>query len=74
MKLGLRLFSLVVVLATAAAIAVKAGAGTGRIGVSRVVDVSNDQTSQNETPLAVNPVNSQKGTTTGTTTTAAASM
>jgi hypothetical protein len=29
-----------------------------QINISRVVDVSNDQTSQNETPVAVNPLNS----------------
>src|SRR5439155_24246366 len=32
-------------------------AGSSQIVVSRVVDVSRDQTSQNETPLAVSPTN-----------------
>jgi hypothetical protein len=43
----------------AAGLAVAANAGGDRIAVSRVVDVSNDTTSQNETPLAVNPANPQ---------------
>jgi hypothetical protein len=60
MKHGLvRLLSLAVVVAAAAAMVVSASADTSRIVVSRVVDVSNDQTSQNETPLAVNPANPQ---------------
>jgi hypothetical protein len=37
--------------------AVAATASPARITVSNVVDVSGDQTSQNETPLAVNPIN-----------------
>jgi hypothetical protein len=41
----------------AATTAKAATAGTGGITVSNVVDVSGDQTAQNETPLAVNPVN-----------------
>jgi hypothetical protein len=38
-------------------LATGASAGTGGITVSRVVDVSGDQTAQNETPLAINPAN-----------------
>jgi hypothetical protein len=37
--------------------AVAATAGPSHITISNVVDVSGDQTSQNETPLAVNPAN-----------------
>jgi hypothetical protein len=42
--------------ATPAGLARAAGS---HISVSKVVDVSRDQTSQNETPLAVNPANPQ---------------
>jgi hypothetical protein len=56
---GLRrqLSALAVVLVVAAGVTVGAYAGGSGITVSRVVDVSNDTTSQNETPLAVNPAN-----------------
>jgi hypothetical protein len=37
--------------------AAPAAAGSKPIGISSVVDVSRDQTSQNETPIAVNPAN-----------------
>jgi hypothetical protein len=37
--------------------ATAASAGTSGINISKVVDVSGDQTAQNETPIAVNPVN-----------------
>lgn len=37
--------------------AVAAAASPSSITISKVVDVSNDQTSQNETPLAINPAN-----------------
>jgi hypothetical protein len=50
----------VVALACGAAtlVAASAGsAGTGAIAVSKVVDVSRDSTSQNETPIAVDPAN-----------------
>jgi hypothetical protein len=46
-----------VVLAVGAALAGPAGAAGGRIAVSPVVDVSRDQLSQNETPIAINPAN-----------------
>src|SRR5690242_6058216 len=42
--------------ATVASATVAAG-GAVKISVSPVVDVSADQTSQNETPIAVNPAN-----------------
>ena len=48
--------------ALAAALSLAAAGPAGRtngISVSPVVDVSNDQTSQNETPLAINPHNPQ---------------
>jgi hypothetical protein len=41
----------------ALALMVFVGGATAAIRVSRVVDVSQDQTAQNETPLAVNPAN-----------------
>jgi BNR repeat-like domain len=47
------------VLAAAFCVAATASGATGRIQVSPVVDVSRDQLSQNETPLAVNPANPQ---------------
>jgi hypothetical protein len=56
---GRRLFVLAAVLVAAAGLTVAAQAGGSGISVSRVVDVSNDTTSQNETPLAVNPANPQ---------------
>ena len=37
--------------------ATAATASTGSITISKVVDVSDDQTAQNETPIAVNPAN-----------------
>jgi hypothetical protein len=43
--------------AAAGIAAAPAAAGGGKIGISAVVDVSRDQTSQNETPIAVNPAN-----------------
>jgi hypothetical protein len=56
---GRRLLVLAAVLVAAAGLTVAAQAGGSGISVSRVVDVSNDTTSQNETPLAVNPANPQ---------------
>jgi hypothetical protein len=56
MRLAARLSVAFVVLACLAAPAAAAG---NPILVSKVVDVSRDQTSQNETPLAVNPANTQ---------------
>jgi hypothetical protein len=56
---GRRLLALAAVLVAAAGLTVAAQAGGSGINVSRVVDVSNDTTSQNETPLAVNPANPQ---------------
>ncbi len=50
-------FALLALLAVAATTGAAAATPNG-IQVSRVVDVSRDQTSQNETPIAVNPVNS----------------
>ncbi len=47
----------VFVLVVLAAFAAPARAAGGQIKVGPVVDVSRDQTSQNETPLAVNPAN-----------------
>jgi hypothetical protein len=48
----------VIVAAAAAVVGLSlTGAASASIGVSKVVDVSGDQTSQNETPLAVNPMN-----------------
>src|SRR5712691_11257377 len=48
-------------LATVAAVvaSVAAAAGTGTIRVGPVVDVTRDQLSQNETPVAINPANPQ---------------
>jgi hypothetical protein len=46
-----------VALAVCAAVASTAAAGSRGIVVSAPVDVSRDQTSQNETPLAINPAN-----------------
>jgi hypothetical protein len=58
MKPGLlRVVPLAAVLAIAAGTSGAATASTPAVSVSSVVDVSNDQTSQNETPLAVNPAN-----------------
>jgi hypothetical protein len=54
-----RLLMLVAVVAAFASPAGLARAAGGHISVSKVVDVSRDQISQNETPLAVNPANSQ---------------
>src|SRR5205823_5568192 len=45
-------------LAVTAALAGSAAAAGGRITISPVVDVSRDQLSQNETPIAINPANS----------------
>lgn len=50
--------ALVAVVLAAAITGYAAGAGSP-IAVSKVVDVTNDQTSQNETPLAINPANPQ---------------
>jgi len=47
----------ILALAAAAVLGVAATGAASAITVSRVVDVSGDQTSQNETPLAVNPAN-----------------
>src|SRR5690349_23347151 len=47
----------VVALAAGALAAVPASASSPSIAVSGVVDVSADQTSQNETPIAINPAN-----------------
>lgn len=58
-RTAMRLVALGAAVLIAGGIVVGASAGSGRIGVSRVVDVSNDQLSQNETPLAVNPANPQ---------------
>jgi hypothetical protein len=58
-RTGRRLLALAAVLVAAAGLTVAAQAGGSGIIVSRVVDVSNDTTSQNETPLAVNPANPQ---------------
>ncbi len=44
-------------LAVAGIAATPAATAGGRIGISRVVDVSRDQLSQNETPIAINPAN-----------------
>jgi len=44
-------------LAAAGIAATPAAAGGGKIGISPVVDVSRDQLSQNETPIAINPAN-----------------
>jgi hypothetical protein len=49
--------SAVVTLLATALVATSANASSSGISVSPVVDVSADQTAQNETPLAVNPVN-----------------
>jgi hypothetical protein len=57
--IGRRVLAFAVVLLAAAGVAVAADAGGGAVTVSRVVDVSNDTTSQNETPLAINPANPQ---------------
>ena len=54
-----RLLAVAVALVAAAGVTVAANAGGSGIGVSRVVDVSRDTTSQNETPLAINPANPQ---------------
>ena len=48
--------AVLVTVALAAALAGSAAAGNG-ITISSVVDVSQDQTSQNETPIAINPAN-----------------
>src|SRR5215472_14058417 len=53
--LGVAIATVTVVVGSLTAVA--AAASPTRITVSNVVDVSGDQTSQNETPLAVNPVN-----------------
>jgi hypothetical protein len=58
-RTAMRLVAFGAAVLIAGGIVVGASAGSGRIGVSRVVDVSNDQLSQNETPLAVNPANPQ---------------
>jgi len=47
----------VMVLISGSLAATAASASTGGITISKVVDVSNDQTAQNETPIAVNPAN-----------------
>ena len=52
-----RTLLLVAALAAGAALATTAAAAPPPISVSPVVDVSRDQLSQNETPLAVNPAN-----------------
>ena len=57
--IGRRVLAFAVVLLAAAGVAVAANAGGSGITVSKVVDVSNDTTSQNETPLAINPANPQ---------------
>jgi hypothetical protein len=50
--------AIVLTMAFAAIVGVAAAAGGGtKIAVSQVVDVSGDQTSQNETPIAVDPAN-----------------
>src|SRR3954453_8301402 len=49
--------ALLAALAVGAVYASTAAAAGGRIAVSPVVDVSRDQTSQNETPVAINPAN-----------------
>ena len=49
--------TLVAALVAALASVIAATTASAAIQVSRVVDVSRDQTSQNETPLAVNPAN-----------------
>ncbi len=49
--------ALLVALAVFATATASAAAGGGRIIVSSPVDVSRDQLSQNETPLAINPAN-----------------
>ena len=49
--------TLLALLAVAAVATGSAGAGPTGIQVSKVVDVSRDQLSQNETPIAVNPLN-----------------
>ena len=49
--------ALLVAFAIVGTVATSAAAG-GRITVSAPVDVSRDQTSQNETPIAINPANS----------------
>src|SRR5437588_12125367 len=56
-RTAVRLLALGAAAMIAGAVVVGASAGSGRISVSRVVDVSKDQLSQNETPLAVNPAN-----------------
>ncbi len=48
--------AVLITVAFAAALAGSAAAGSG-ITISPVVDVSRDQTSQNETPIAINPAN-----------------
>ena len=48
--------AVLVTVAFAAALAGSAAAGNG-ITISSVVDVSQDQLSQNETPIAINPAN-----------------
>jgi hypothetical protein len=58
-RTGRRLLALAAVLVAAAGLTVAAQAGGSGITVSRVVDVSGDTTSQNETPLAVNQANPQ---------------
>jgi hypothetical protein len=58
-RTGRQLLALAAVLVAAAGLTVAAQAGGGGISVPGVVDVSNDTTSQNETPLAVNPANPQ---------------
>ena len=53
-------FTIALLAACAAAVTLVAtAAGAGRITVSPVVDVSRDQLSQNETPIAINPVNAK---------------
>jgi hypothetical protein len=51
--------ALAVVVVSAAVTGLATGASSGGITASKVVDVSNDQTAQNETPLAINPANPQ---------------
>src|SRR5713226_8603910 len=49
--------AVLVTVAFAAALAGSAAGGGNGITISPVVDVSKDQTSQNETPIAINPAN-----------------
>ena len=49
--------SVVVVVAVLAAVVVSSASAGSRISVGPVIDVSRDQTSQNETPIAINPAN-----------------